>query len=157
MVRSIEATREAKRLLEAKRRADPAMSVRIKAQRKARWESGGKVKQRAYLLAWRERHFFAWRARIFSMHYAPITAKQLALLWRQQRGRCGLTGRKLDRSAVIDHILPISRGGSHGLENLRWTTDEANHAKRDLTDEEFFALCHTVTEWIGRQIAAVLL
>jgi 5-methylcytosine-specific restriction endonuclease McrA len=88
----------------------------------------------------RDTRFFATRA----TKLRGITAKQLAALWKKQRGRCALMGEKLDTTAQVDHKLPVARGGLTELENLQWTTACANHAKRDLTDEEFRALCERV-------------
>lgn len=81
--------------------------------------------------------------------------KDLAALWKSQRGRCALTGRKLDRSAHLDHILAKVRGGGDNIENLRWLCREANMAKRDMSDGEFLSLCGDVMRWIGERIEAV--
>lgn len=84
-----------------------------------------------------------------------ISATNLASLWRHQRGLCALTGRKMDRTAQVDHILPRARGGSDDLANLQWVCVEANLAKRDLTEAEFAVLCADVLKWIGERIAVV--
>jgi 5-methylcytosine-specific restriction endonuclease McrA len=74
---------------------------------------------------------------------APAAA--LRRLYDAQQGRCALTGEELTRENMsIDHILPRRRGGGDEIENLRWTTITANRAKRDLTDDEFLALCRAV-------------
>lgn len=83
------------------------------------------------------------------------TPTELASIWKQQRGRCALTGSRLDRSAELDHIIPRARGGDDSAANLRWVTAEVNRAKRDMTDAEFFALCGSVMHWIGRRIEMV--
>ena len=80
---------------------------------------------------------------------------EVAKLWRSQRGRCALTGRRLDRSAQLYHILPRARGGTDETANLRWVCAEVNLAKRDLTDAEFRALCADVVRWIGERIAHI--
>lgn len=80
---------------------------------------------------------------------------ELARLWRSQRGLCALTGRRLGREAELDHILPKARGGKDDIGNLRWVCSEVNMAKRDLTDDEFNALCGDVMRWIGRRIDLV--
>ena len=82
-------------------------------------------------------------------------AADLAGIWKAQRGRCALTGRRLDRSAQLDHKIPKARGGGDEAANLQWLCAEANLAKRDLTDEEFAALCSDVMGWIGERIAMV--
>jgi 5-methylcytosine-specific restriction endonuclease McrA len=79
----------------------------------------------------------------------------LARLWKEQRGLCAITGRRLDRTAEIDHRLPRARGGGDNIANLQWVTREANRAKRDLTDAEFVALCSDVMRWVGRRIEMV--
>lgn len=81
-----------------------------------------------------------------------ITARDLARLWKRQRGLCALTGVRLDRTAEIDHKTPRARGGADVLENLQWVTPVANRAKRDPTDAEFLALCQTCVRWIGARI-----
>lgn len=80
----------------------------------------------------------------------------LARLWKDQRGLCALTGRRLNReNAHLDHIVAKARGGSDGIGNLRWVCIEANLAKRELSDAEFTALCADVMRWIGERIQAV--
>lgn len=90
-----------------------------------------------------------------ALRYRGITARQLASLWRKQRGRCALTGNRLGRDAELDHKTPRARGGANDLSNLQWVTPVANRAKRDLTDAEFLALCQSCVRWIGERIAAV--
>jgi 5-methylcytosine-specific restriction endonuclease McrA len=84
-----------------------------------------------------------------------VSPRDLFNLWKAQRGLCALTGRRLDRSAQVDHILPKARGGRDQVSNLQWVCAEANLAKRNLTDAEFAALCGSVVRWIGERIAAV--
>ena len=84
-----------------------------------------------------------------------ISARDLAILWKSQRGRCALSGRRLGRDAEIDHKTPRARGGLDRLDNLQWVTPEANKAKRDLTDAEFMALCIDCARWIGERIEQV--
>lgn len=83
------------------------------------------------------------------------TPNELSRLWKWQRGRCALTGRRLDRSAQLDHILPKARGGDDSAGNLRWTCEAVNIAKRHMTDDEFLTLCGEVMAWIGRRIQMV--
>lgn len=106
----------------------------------------------ATMKSYQSRRFFWMRA----MKLAGITAKDLASLWRRQRGLCALTGRRLSRAnSQIDHITAKARGGSDELSNLRWVCIEANLAKRELSDAEFAALCSDVMRWIGERIQMV--
>ena len=83
------------------------------------------------------------------------TTQDLARLWKRQRGRCALTGRRLDRTAQIDHKVAVARKGSDRIDNLQWLCADANLAKRALTDAEFVALCSDVMRWIGERIQLV--
>lgn len=82
------------------------------------------------------------------------TFRELAALWKLQRGLCALTGRRLDRFAQLDHVKPKARGGGDELANLRWVCIAANLAKRDLSDDEFFQLCADVTRRNAEQVKA---
>lgn len=111
---------------------------------------------------WRTRKMREYAARRFFWNKAnklrgdgAATHFDLARLWKQQRGRCALTGRKLDRTAEPDHKTPRSRGGGDDIANLQWLCREVNRAKRDLPDAEFIALCSNVMRWIGTRIQAV--
>jgi hypothetical protein len=84
------------------------------------------------------------------------TTTDLARMWKQQRGLCALTGRRLTReSAHLDHIVAKARGVTDEIGNLRWVCTEVNLAKRELSDEEFVALCSDAMRWIGERIAMV--
>lgn len=133
------------------------------ARRRAENPEAAREKQRAYYSApdkrdrrrslrrdWHARRFF-WRR---ATKMPGIHARQLAALWKAQRGLCALTGQKLDRSAELDHIIPRARGGSDAIDNLRWVCASVNRMKRDLTDDEFIAACRSVVRWIAERIAA---
>jgi 5-methylcytosine-specific restriction endonuclease McrA len=146
---TVEEIRERKRLNMAKARLDPARRERMNASRRGnpKYIAGNRV----YAQALRARHFFRWRARNWSRK-GSVTAWQLMCLWKKQRGLCALSGRKLGRDAHLDHIVPLSRGGSSGIENLRWLDPIINQARQNMTDEQFLAMCNQVAEWIGRRV-----
>jgi 5-methylcytosine-specific restriction endonuclease McrA len=135
------------------------------ARLRARDPETARRKQRAYLdvkenrdrmnarrREWHIKRFFYSRANRSHFRAAGVTARQLASLWKQQRGVCALTGERLDRSAEIDHCIPIARGGPDTIDNLRWVSGTANRLKRDLTDAEPVKFCGSVVAWIGRRI-----
>jgi 5-methylcytosine-specific restriction endonuclease McrA len=70
--------------------------------------------------------------------------------------KCYLTGRaiNLDKPTEyhLDHIVPKSKGGSGGIENLGFTTREANVAKSNLSVEEFLELCKDVLTNNGYEV-----
>jgi 5-methylcytosine-specific restriction endonuclease McrA len=144
MARSIEATREAKRLYMARKRAENPEKQR-EYQRSIR--SLNPEKHRKSLRDYYARRFFWGRAmKLRGDNRASF--KELARLWKKQRGLCALTGRKLIRTSQLDHIIPKARGGSDRLENLRWVCMEINLAKRDLLDDELIKLCKDVVNKI---------
>lgn len=118
--RNVKVIRDAKREQMRDRRATPEINTNINARRRTLYPTNRKEGQRLYFANLREKHFFVWRARLWSARYKErVTARQLWALWRKQRGLCALSGRKLGRDAHLDHLIPISKGGAHGIENLR--------------------------------------
>lgn len=134
-----------KRKREGMRRQRETKRDEINARNRRRYRDSEEVRRtiRQSAVRWRERHFFAYKVRYLD----DVLAKDLWSLWKQQRGRCALTGRKLDRGAHIDHKLPKSRGGTSQLDNLQWLSAYANYLKRHLTNEEFLLLCRDVVAW----------
>lgn len=71
---------------------------------------------------------------------------------------CELTGRIIDLTKDdynIDHIIPVSRGGTNELDNMAFCIPEANAAKNNLTNDEFIALCKEVCEHFGYKVIKI--
>ncbi len=65
---------------------------------------------------------------------------------------CYLTGKPIDLALddyQLDHIIPISKGGSCNIDNLGITCPEANYAKGSLSISEFIILCTEVLTNFG--------
>ena len=65
---------------------------------------------------------------------------------------CELTGQTIDLTKddyQIDHIIPVSRGGTNELENMAFVIPQVNLAKSNLTNDEFVELCKQVCEHFG--------
>lgn len=149
--KNAEKIRERKRLSMANVRAkdpDKARAYRNAYHAQNREERTAKMREYA------GRRFF-WTKSMKLRGEGRATYKQLAALWKKQRGLCALTGRRLGQSAQLDHKLPKARGGEDDISNLQWVCEEANMAKRDLTDTEFAWLCSDVMAWIGKRIVTV--
>lgn len=149
--KNAEKIRERKRTSMAKARAaDPQRARNYRNNYHAENREARTAKMREYA----GRRFF-WTKAMKLRGEGRATNKQLASLWKAQRGLCALTGRRLDRSAQLDHKLPKARGGGDEIGNMQWVCEDANLAKRDMTDAEFTALCGSVMAWIGRRISEV--
>lgn len=152
MPRSPEQIRKAKREHMARKRAADPEAARAYSRE---YHAANREKQKAKMREYYARRFFWGRAmKLRGSGRAKFT--DLARLWKQQRGRCALTGRRLNReNAHLDHIIAKARGGSDEVSNLRWLCTEANLARRELSDAEFVTLCSDVMHWIGQRIEAV--
>lgn len=65
-------------------------------------------------------------------------SKVILNLWEEQGGKCAISGLDLvpGLNIEIDHILPLSRGGSSNPVNLRLLHKFINKLKDNFTDEE---------------------
>jgi 5-methylcytosine-specific restriction endonuclease McrA len=147
--RSRSETLAAKRDGMARRRATNPEAVRA-YQRE--FHRQNRERQTKKMREYAARRFFWNRANKLRGENAA-TYRDLARLWKAQRGLCALTGVALDRTAEVDHKIPKTRGGSDHISNLQWASSTANRAKRDLTTEEFALLCGDVMRWLGTRIA----
>jgi 5-methylcytosine-specific restriction endonuclease McrA len=154
---NLEHRRAVTRLRMKRLRRTPGSAEKLRDSSRRAYANGGDIKQRERLARMRVQDPFRYKAQQARQKLGwYITAEDLRTMWLRQDGMCGLTGQPMDIwSASIDHIIPKSRGGSHELSNLRWTTKAANQAKGDLLDDEFVALCVQVAEHIGRLVMAV--
>ncbi len=69
------------------------------------------------------------------------TVKELFDLWLAQGKRCAITGLPVDGVPHLDHVVPVSIGGTNALRNLQWTSAMANIAKNKYSVKE-------TREWI---------
>ena len=123
-----------------------------KLKRNAEWRRLNQDKVKEYGKAYRKR-FFCVRAMSACSKlsdYSCVNEVMVALsrAWYNQRGRCAYTGKRLDRTAQVDHKIPISRGGTNDPSNLHWVCAEANFVKRDRTHDEFISICSDIAEYI---------
>lgn len=56
--------------------------------------------------------------------------------WVSENSRCAYCGS--EESIQIDHIVPLSRGGAHAIENLQPLCRTCNTVKWNLTEDELF-------------------
>lgn len=66
------------------------------------------------------------------------TADDLKLLWEQQDGRCAYCDCELTPEyRHLDHVMPLSRGGSNWPSNLAWACPPCNLSKNNRLLEEW--------------------
>ena len=77
-------------------------------------------------------------------HFKSIShADALLDIFHKQGGLCPYTGNKLilGNNASLDHIVPVSQGGSNDASNLQWVYSwewfDVNKMKWGMTDQEF--------------------
>lgn len=89
-----------------------------------------KAKQRPYTAARRAK-----------LHQAEgtFTKQDLKKLYEEQEGKCFYCGDALDGAYHVDHVIPISRGGSNNLDNLQLLCQCCNLSKHDKTHDEYIS------------------
>ena len=81
---------------------------------------------------------------------SKVTALSLWGLAKRQKCICPLSGRRITNENIsVDHIVPLSKGGTHDISNLRLTVKESNIARQSMTDAEFVSLCRDVVNHSG--------
>jgi len=82
----------------------------------------------------------------------PVSVGSVMDLLDRQQYRCALSGRRLTpTTAALDHIVSISNGGDHIIENAQVLHKDVNRAKASLTNTEFIGLCREVVRWSTRE------
>jgi 5-methylcytosine-specific restriction endonuclease McrA len=127
-------------------RHDPIKNERIKATQRKCYQKNGRIRQQKRLAKLKIADPWKWKTtRLHPSIRGKISKDELKALFDKQGGKCALTGRDLDFWTMeLDHIIPRSKGGQNALNNVQWTCEEANQAKKNLTDDDFIKLCKDV-------------
>ena len=70
-----------------------------------------------------------------------FTKEDIENLLIRQECRCAACHKSLRRGYEIDHVLPVSRGGSNTVDNLQLLCERCNRSKADMMPEEWAAKC----------------
>ncbi len=68
------------------------------------------------------------------------TSSEVQQMYRDQGGLCAYCDAQLEGRFDVDHMVPLSRGGSNDWENLAVACPPCNRGKHTRTAEEFMAL-----------------
>lgn len=69
------------------------------------------------------------RARAQGIDTAPIVDRDLDRLLHHQRHACAYCALPLVGEMHLDHVVPIARGGRHGIGNVVWACPRCNRTK----------------------------
>lgn len=92
---------------------------------------------------WRRKNPEAWRAQVQTRHARMAnaegrhTADELSALLRQQNWRCGYCQKSIRKKYTVDHIQPLSRGGTNWITNIQLLCQSCNSAKQDTDPIEY--------------------
>ena len=100
-----------------------------------RYRQEAKEKRAAYARIYRERDPEALRVRVRARRAKTKTAEgfhtksDTKAIRAAQGNKCGYCREPLGRSAHLDHIIPLAKGGSNWPRNLQWLCGHCNHRK----------------------------
>jgi len=91
------------------------------AEGRRRVRQANLVRYRSYKAKWRA---LRAQAKIGRVSYVEI--------WERDKGICYLCGNAIPRDHLhFDHVIPLSKGGAHSMENIRPTHATCNIRKKD--------------------------
>lgn len=60
-------------------------------------------------------------------------------IYAKHNGTCAICGRPVKfKKMTVDHIVPLSKGGTNEMSNLRLACCSCNRIKSDVDDDEFY-------------------
>jgi hypothetical protein len=116
-------------------------------ERYRKYHTGNRELRREYCTArrqadplWMRLAGGATRARQLGCEVEKFTSADLLVYWEANgiaADRCYYSGAELGDGWHLDHMVPLSRGGSHSVENVVPCTPEANVDKGNRTADEY--------------------
>ena len=111
-----------------------------------------KEERRRYKVRYTRIHYFKYISKVHNKRSGGYVLKPMELwgLLKRQRMLCGLTGRRLNRNNIsLDHIVPLSKGGSNEPSNLRFVHIDANTFKMDMNDNDLLELATDIVRTLS--------
>lgn len=116
-------------------------------ERNAKWREENRTKANALKTEWRRKNPRSHAAHEAKRRAAKKncegshTARDVEVIFKRQGGKCAYCQRTVNEYHV-DHVMPLSRGGSNGPENLAIACPTCNLKKNNKTVSEFIGGCH---------------
>lgn len=135
------------RASERNRRPEIMAMNRVSAQKSSR-RPGARERKREYMREYFRRPDVVERRNISKNNRrarkmnagGSYTADDIMKQYSSQNGRCWWCGKKVGKKYHIDHVIPLSRGGSNGPRNIVISCPHCNVSKNDKLPQE----------WVGR-------
>ena len=111
-----------------------------------------KEERRRYKARYKRIHYFKHISKVHNKRSGGYVLRPIELwgLLKRQRMLCGLTGRRLNRDNIsLDHIVPLSKGGSNEPSNLRFVHIDANTFKMDMDDSDLLELAKDIVRTLS--------
>jgi 5-methylcytosine-specific restriction endonuclease McrA len=111
-----------------------------------------KEERSRYKVRYKRIHYFKHISKVHNKRSGGYVLKPMELwgLLKRQRMLCGLTGRRLNRDNIsLDHIVPLSKGGSNEPSNLRFVHIDANTFKMDMDDSDLLELAKDIVRTLS--------
>lgn len=115
-------------------------------QKNAKYRAENKEKERRRVSQWNAEHREEYRAHRRNRHarkrnaLGKHTANDVLAQYKCQHGKCYYCGKKAERDDQpyhVDHVIPLSRGGSNGPENIVIACYKCNLSKNDKLPSEW--------------------
>lgn len=85
---------------------------------------------------------------IVKTHRRNFTERERRDIYIRDKGTCGICGRFVPPDCfTIDHIIPISKGGTYDYDNLQCCCKKCNQLKDDALPDDFFKVILDVVDF----------
>jgi hypothetical protein len=111
-----------------------------------------KEQRRQYKVRYKRIHYFKYISKVHNKRSGGYKLKPMELwgILKRQRMLCALTGRMLNRDNIsLDHIVPLSKGGSNEPNNLRFVHIDSNTFKMDMDDMALLELATDIVKTLS--------
>lgn len=151
---------EKNRIYAARRREDPDHRESINLLRRVLWATDEqyRIRSGARLVSWINENYDRWRcigANRRSLERGAdgkFTPDDIDRINKSQEFKCVYCGASTEEEFHIDHIHPISRGGTNWPDNLQILCRSCNCSKKDKTHEEFLTYRLVTVEAIAESL-----